>query len=132
MIPRPPRSTLLPYATPFRATASTLLAADGLTGGSGTDTLALTGAGSFDLSSLAAFAGFENVNLNGTGEILTLKTGQALTVAGGSGNTVTLGTGTDMVSFTGGANTVNATSTTLNAGDSLTGGAGTDTLALTG
>jgi hypothetical protein len=36
------------------------------------------------------------------------------------------------VSFTGGTNTVKATSTTLNAGDSLTGGSGTDTLALTG
>src|SRR5207245_4254638 len=96
------------------------------------DTLALTGAGSFNLTSLAAFTGFENVNLNGTGETLTLKNGQNLTVAGGSGNTVTLGTGNDTVSFTGGTNTVNATSTTLNAGDSLTGGSGTDTLALTG
>jgi len=35
-------------------------------------------------------------------------------------------------SFTGGTNTVNATSTTLNALDNLTGGSGTDTLALTG
>jgi len=105
---------------------------DSLTG-NGSDTLVLTGtSGALDLSKLNAFTGFTTVTLNGSSESLTLKNGQNLTVAGGSGNTVTLGTGNDTVSFTGGTNTVNATSSTLNAGDSLTGGSGTDTLALTG
>ncbi|WP_342710725.1 VCBS domain-containing protein [Bradyrhizobium sp. B124] len=114
-------------------TGATLLAADSLTGGSGTDTLAISGnSGTFDLNSLATFTGFENVTLSGTGDSLTLKNGQNQTINAGSGNTITLGTGNDTVSFTSGTNTVNATSATLNAGDSLTGGSGTDTLALGG
>ena len=43
-----------------------------------------------------------------------------------------LTTGTDIVAFSSGANTVTATSATLNAGDSLTGGTGVDTLTLRG
>ncbi|MDR9808892.1 beta strand repeat-containing protein [Rhizobium hidalgonense] len=112
---------------------ATLNSGDRLSGGSGTDTLVISGAGSFDLNSLATFTGFENVNLTGTGESLTLKNGQNLVVNAGTGNTVTLGTGNDTVSFTGGANTVNGTiGATLNSGDRLSGGSGTDTLVISG
>jgi len=132
------------------ATGKTLLAADSLAG-AGSDTLALTGGGTFtSLGGLAHFSGFSTVKLDNSGS--TLNVGNySLTVNGtaggndaiilGSGtdivnlgtgkSTVTLGTGTAVVSFGGGSNTVNATATTLLAADSLT-GAGSDTLALSG
>src|SRR6185312_9184288 len=53
-------------------------------------------------------------------------------VTGNAGNTVTLGTGNDAVTFTSGTNTVNATSSSLNAGDNLTGGSDADKLVLSG
>jgi Ca2+-binding RTX toxin-like protein len=114
-------------------TGATLGAADRLSGGGGTDTLALTGdGGALDLNTLATFTGFERVSLGGAGEILTLRNGTSLTVLGGHGNAVVLGSGSDTVSFTDGANTVTAATATLNGGDSLAGGTGTDTLVLTG
>jgi Ca2+-binding RTX toxin-like protein len=64
-------------------TSATLNAADRLNGGAGHDTLALFGAGTFDLGSLAQFTGFEQVNLikttSGTSN-LTLRNGVDLTV----------------------------------------------------
>ena len=125
-------------------TGATLIAGDKLTG-AGTDTLVLTGGGSFNLNQLAVFTGFSTITLNGTSESLTLYAGENLSVnGGGSGDAVTLAvhSGTDTIDFTTGTNTVNAqlgTSgvATINAtgtaatSDSLT-GAGNDTLALTG
>jgi hypothetical protein len=116
-------------------TGATLNSTDKLTGGTSTDTLSLSGTGSFDMNSLVGFSAFEFVNLTGTGESLTLRNSQSVTVNAGSGNTVTLGTGSEAVSFTDGTNTINAkigTGATLNSGDSLTGGTGTDTLSLSG
>ena len=117
-----------------------LLLSDNLTGGSGTDTLAITGnGGTFNLTSLAAFTGFEDVTLSGDGDLLGLSTG-TLSVsvtdsAPVTGNTVTLNTGKTSLTFNGGSNTVNAVSgganPTLLVLDSLK-GAGSDTLALTG
>jgi len=134
-------------------TGATLLTTDGLTGGSGTDTLVISGnSASFNLGSLASFTGFEDVTLSGSSDTLTLTnsnlsttitgTGDTVilgggtdTVTGGSGNTVTLGGGTDTVTFTSGTNTVNGTigtGATLLTTDKLTGGSGTDTLVISG
>ena len=46
------------------ATAATLNAGDRLTGGGGSDTLALYNSGTFRLDQLASFTGFANVTLN--------------------------------------------------------------------
>ena len=93
-------------------TGATLLTSDNLAGGSGTDTLAISGSnGSINLGSLVAFTGFEDITLSGNNDVLTLGnnaltvtitgTGDTVvlgsvadTVIGGSGNTVTLGSGT--------------------------------------
>ena len=109
-------------------TGATLLTSDNLAGGSGTDTLAISGSnGSINLGSLVAFTGFEDITLSGNNDVLTLGnnaltvtitgTGDTVvlgsvadTVIGGSGNTVTLAVGTANVSFTGGTNTVLAVS----------------------
>jgi hypothetical protein len=45
-------------------TSATLNAGDSLTGGSGTNVLDLIGSGSFDISQLAAFTGFQRININ--------------------------------------------------------------------
>ena len=55
--------------TPFSgstvyATAATLNAGDSLTGGAGTDVLALVGSGSFGVDQLATFTGFERIRLD--------------------------------------------------------------------
>ena len=114
---------------------------DSLTGGSGTDTLALTGGGTINLNTPTAFTGFENVTVDNTATTLTLKNAATLavtlgngtdTVTGGSGAanaTVTLGTGTDTVNLSAGSgtNTVNGiigTGATLLTTDNLTGGIG--------
>ena len=114
----------------------TLLSSDRLTGGSGTDTLAITGnSGTFNLTSLAAFTGFEDVTLSGDGDSLGLSAGTlSVTVTDSApvtGNTVTLNTGKTTLTFSGGSNTLNATAATLLGTDNLT-GAGADTLALSG
>ena len=46
------------------ATAATLNAGDSLTGGAGTDVLALVGSGTFRVDQLASFIGFESIRLN--------------------------------------------------------------------
>ena len=70
--------------------AATLNAGDSLVGGSANDTLVLTNGGTIDLNSLITLTGFENVTLNGSSEVVTLRNDQNLAVSGGSGNTVTL------------------------------------------
>src|SRR4051812_3570128 len=45
-------------------TAATLNAGDRLTGGAGTDVLALYGSGTFRIDQLAVFTGFETISLN--------------------------------------------------------------------
>ena len=111
---------------------ATLQAGDSLAGGSGIDTLNLSGSGSIDLNSIG-LTGFETLNL-GANETVTLNNA-SLVVHGEGNDVVTLGTGTDSVSFASGSNTVNAVigaGATLQAGDSLAGGSGIDTLNLTG
>jgi hypothetical protein len=57
-------------------TAATLNAGDSLTGGAGTDFLVLVGSGSFDISQLATFTGFERIRLdNATNSFAGLKLG---------------------------------------------------------
>ena len=46
------------------ATAATLNAGDSLTGGAGTDVLALVGSGTFRVDQLATFTGFERITLD--------------------------------------------------------------------
>src|SRR3984893_10459936 len=46
------------------ATAATLNAGDSLTGGAGTDVLALIGSGTFHVDQLASFTGFERITLD--------------------------------------------------------------------
>jgi hypothetical protein len=48
------------------ATGATLNAGDSLTGGAGTDVLALVGSASFRVDQLATFTGFENIRLDNT------------------------------------------------------------------
>src|SRR5215510_10762893 len=47
-------------------TAATLNAGDSLTGGAGTDVLALVGGGTFGIDQLATFTGFERIRLDNT------------------------------------------------------------------
>src|SRR5262245_12566969 len=64
-------------------TSATLNPADSLDGGGGHDTLALFGSGTFDLSTLAQFDGFEQVdvtNITGGASNLVLRDGVDLTV----------------------------------------------------
>jgi Ca2+-binding RTX toxin-like protein len=113
------------------ATSWTLNAGDGLQGGTGDDTLSLTGGGVFDLRSLARFDGFEHVSLAGGG-ILMLRDDVDVEVVGSTAqDIVVLGSGSDNLDLGGGDDSVHATSATL-AGDVLRGGAGSDTLYLDG
>jgi len=48
----------------MNGTAATLNAGDRLTGGGGTDTLALYGSGTFRVDQLGSFSGFSNILLN--------------------------------------------------------------------
>ena len=89
-------------------TAATLNPTDSLDGGGGTDMLSLFGAGTFNLSTLASFTGFEVVNLTSVASAasnLTIGNGVDLTVNVDNtyGGNVTLGDG----------------ATTLNLGSSL-------------
>ena len=70
-------------------TAATLNAGDSLTGGAGTDMLALYGSGTFRVDQLATFTGFESITLNNfTSGAATLYLGsQSIAVTGyGSGS----------------------------------------------
>jgi hypothetical protein len=53
-----------PGANTVYGTAATLNAGDSLTGGAGTDVLALIGNGTFRIDQLATFTGFEKVTLD--------------------------------------------------------------------
>ena len=108
-------------------TAATLNSGDSLTGGAGTDTLALYGSGTFRVDQLATFTGFESITLNNfTSGAATLYLGsQSIAVTGyGSGSEqVYLGSGA--VTFQGGSgsNYVYSTSASnWNAGNSIDGG----------
>ena len=108
-------------------TAATLNSGDSLTGGAGTDTLALYGSGTFRVDQLATFTGFESITLNNfTSGMANLYLGsQSVAVTGyGSGSEqVYLGSGA--VTFQGGSgsNSVYSTSASnWNAGNSIDGG----------
>ncbi|MEQ8355559.1 MAG: calcium-binding protein, partial [Kiloniellaceae bacterium] len=105
-----------------QAAAAAFNVADDLDGGLGTDTLVLTGGGTFNLPGLARFVNFEALVMDNSGASLTLRDGISLSVTAGLGaDIVTLGNGND---------TIEATAAALNAADELTGGAGTDLLHL--
>ena len=132
-----------------RATAAAV-GGDTLTGGSGSNTLVLTTAGTFSLGGVSRFA---TINLaSGTNTVTVTNTtlsGGSVSVAGGAGNnsvsaagdtaastgktlTYYAGTGTD--TFSGGFenDTIVAVGAALGTGDAITGGSGTNTMVLSG
>ena len=110
-------------------TAATLNSGDSLTGGAGTDTLALYGSGAFRVDQLATFTGFESITLNNfTGDRCRSLSGQPIGCSDRiwvrHRSTVYLGSGA--VTFQGGSgsNYVYSTSASnWNAGNSIDGGA---------
>ena len=75
-------------------TAATLNAGDSLTGGAGTDVLALYGSGTFRVDQLATFTGFESITLNNftNGGATLYLGGQPIAVTGyGSGSKICFG-----------------------------------------
>ncbi len=108
-------------------TAATLNAGDRLTGGAGSDVLALYGSGTFQVDQLTIFTGFEGITLtNFTNDRATLTLGnQSIAVTGyGSGSEyVNLGSGA--VTFQGGSgdnNVYSYSASNWNAGNSIDGG----------
>jgi Ca2+-binding RTX toxin-like protein len=78
---------------------------DSLTGGAGTDTLALSGDGAFRVDQLATFTGFENITLlnDHTGNLASLYLGsQSIAVAGYGASSVAVYLGSGAVTFQGG------------------------------
>ena len=84
-------------------TAATLNSGDSLTGGAGTDTLALFGGGTFRVDLLATFTGFENITLsNFTSEKPALFLGsQSVAVTTGGPGSVEVNLGSGAVTFQG-------------------------------
>ncbi|GJD44005.1 hypothetical protein AFCDBAGC_1867 [Methylobacterium cerastii] len=126
-------------------TQPTLNLNDSLAGGGGFDTLALGGSGTFDLTSLPRFDGFEAVTLtnetttaatlklrDGTSSVVTLDRGQSTATTDANGSAlinVYLGTGTNTI--IGGAENdafyVQSPSD-IHPGDTISGGGGVNTL----
>jgi len=109
-------------------TAATLNSGDSLSGGAGTDTLALYGSGTFWVATLATFTGFENITLNNfTSGAATLNLGnQSIAITGyGSGQEIVyLGSGAISLQGGSGSNTIysSSSSSNWNAGNSIDGG----------
>jgi hypothetical protein len=108
-------------------TAATLNAGDRLTGGAGTDVLALWGSGTFRVDQLATFTGFESITLNNftSGYAYLYLGNQSIAVTGyGSGSEqVYLGAGTVTLQGGSGYNSVYSTSASnWNAANSIDGG----------
>ncbi|MEP9351911.1 tandem-95 repeat protein [Xanthobacter sp. KR7-225] len=119
-------------------TAETLSPGDALAAGEGHDTLVLAGRGTFDLSTLAEFSGFEEVQLvndfDSSYSILILRDGVDLTVTGGAHFTsFYLSTGAEKIFGGNGGNSFYTTTPAdLTLNDELHGGTGSDTLYLRG
>jgi hypothetical protein len=139
------------------ATNATLNAGDSINGGGGTNTLKLSGGGTFDLSQPTTLTNVQLVTAqeasgaaaqtvilrNGyTGTITAVSgaAGSGITIIGaadsavidlGTGNdTVTVGASTETIKGGGGNNTFNVTAATI--GAKIAGGTGTNTLAVSG
>ena len=87
-------------------TVATLNSGDSLTGGAGTDTLALFGGGTFRVDLLATFTGFENITLsNFTSEKAALfLASQSVAVTTGGPGTMEVNLGSGAVTFQGTGN----------------------------
>jgi hypothetical protein len=107
-------------------TQGTLNFGDRLTGGAGTDTLALYGSGTFRVDELATFTGFENITLNfsGTAALYLGSQSVAVTSYGSGSEQVILGSGA--VTFQGGSDyynyVISTSASNWNAGNSIDGG----------
>ena len=123
-------------STTIVATAATLLAADNITGGTGTgvtNTLQLSGGGAFDLAALAKLTNIQIIDAQegqaATAQTVTLKAGLNATVnvaADASGDaspgiTIIGANNTDVINLGAGNDTV-----TLGTNETVNGGAGTD------
>src|SRR3984893_10773221 len=86
-------------------TAATLNAGDRLSGGSGTDVLALYGSGEFRVDQLATFTGFESITLNNftSGGTALYLGSQSIAVTGYGSGTEELHLGSGAVTFQGGS-----------------------------
>ena len=108
---------------------------DSLTGGAGTDVLALYGSGTFQVDQLATFTGFESITLNNfTSGGATLYLGsQSIAVTGYGSGTEQVYLGSGAVTFQGGSGSNDVFSTSAsnwNAGNSIDGGSYRHTLYL--
>ena len=107
-------------------TAATLNAGDSLTGGAGTDVLALDGSGAFRVDQLATFTGFESITLNNTSDEAILFLGsESIAVTGYGAGWESLFLGSGAVTFVGGSgpNRVHSNSASnWNVGNSIDGG----------
>lgn len=107
-------------------------ASDNFTGGTGTDTVAITGGGTVNFSTLGTFTAFEAITTDNTATNITLGA-TAVTVTGGSGgNSITLGNANMTVDSGTGDDTVVIQDNQLDGNDDLDGQAGTDILSITG
>ena len=109
-------------------TSSTLTSNDQLVGG-GHDILTLLGSGTFDLSSLAQFSGFAEVQTTGSNFVVDLPNGQNINVdASVAGNgTINLGSGSSTVTLSN-SQTVNFSNGT----DTVTGSGASSTFNMSG
>jgi VCBS repeat-containing protein len=128
-------SITMPAAGGYVVATASQLGADSLTGGPGTDVLVLSGAGFYDLQTLTAFTGFEEIRLMNESGVASLvsRSGDTPTVIGiGAGTKqYQLGVGRDFIVGGPGSDTFMANgATAVSALDTLDGGAGTDTLAI--
>jgi Ca2+-binding RTX toxin-like protein len=113
------------------AAAGTLNPEDNLVAGDEYDALHIVEAGSYDLSALAAFSGFDTVVLDAAGIGLTLRDDSAVVVQGSAGDDiVALGAAQDTVLIGGGDDQVIASPGELSQEDMLDGGSGFDKLVI--
>jgi hypothetical protein len=107
-------------------TAATLNAGDSLTGGTGTNVLALYGGGTFRVDQLAAFSGFSAITLNNSGGTASLYLGSQPTSVTHLGSGVEyLYLGSGQTSFDGGSGynfIFSNTSSNWNSADVINGG----------
>jgi Ca2+-binding RTX toxin-like protein len=105
------------------ATAGSLNASDMLDGGTGVNTLALTGGGTINLAGVAQVANLQTVALDASGTTLTLGSAPETVTAAGGNNVITLGNGLDTVTLGAGNDTVMVGAGAAN-GSAINGGAG--------
>ena len=113
------------------ATAASLNTGDHLIGGTGSNTLALSGGGTVNLASLAQFTNFQTVSLDATGTTLTLGSAAENVKGAGGNNVITLGSGIDTIALGAGNDTVTVGAGAAS-GSSIDGGGGVNVAVFAG